>query len=69
MTYAQIVRYYGTASNVARALGISRQAISKWGKRGHVPYEAQLLIEKATDGKLVATGESKYNPIDLLRSR
>jgi hypothetical protein len=54
MTYTDIVRYYGTASEASRKLGLTRAAVSVWRRRG-VPYGRQAQIQLATRGKLKAS--------------
>ena len=46
------IRFFGSATKLARALGISKQAISKWGD--HVPEGRDYQIEVLTEGALKA---------------
>ena len=46
------IKYFGTASRLARALGIERQAVSAWGEK--IPSGRQFQIEVITKGKLKA---------------
>lgn len=46
------IRYFGNATKLARALGISKQAISKWGD--DVPEGRDYQIEVLTGGALRA---------------
>jgi len=50
MKTSDAIKYFGTAAELARALGIQRQSISGWGKT--VPLARQYQIERLTDGKL-----------------
>jgi DNA-binding transcriptional regulator YdaS (Cro superfamily) len=42
------IAHFGTASQLAAAVGISKAAVSQWGD--HVPLGTAALIEKLTDG-------------------
>lgn len=52
MRTSEAVAYYGTKAELARALGIARQAITSWG--AFVPPRRALELEKLTRGKLKA---------------
>jgi DNA-binding transcriptional regulator YdaS (Cro superfamily) len=61
MTLDQVVKHYrGNQSTAARELGVTRAALSIWGKRGRIPYLTQCMIEVVTKGAL------KANPRDRL---
>ena len=53
MVYDDVVKEFGTASKASRALGISKQAVSQWKRRG-IPFEAQYRIQLKLRGKLKA---------------
>lgn len=53
MTYADLLREYGSFSDVARELGLTRAAVSVWRKRG-VPLSRQFELEVRTKGRLRA---------------
>lgn len=46
-----MISHFGSGVAVARALGITRSAVSQWQKR--VPLEQALKVESVTDGALV----------------
>jgi len=46
------VKHFGTYAKVGEALGISKQAVFKWGEK--VPPRRQYEIEMLTDGALRA---------------
>lgn len=48
MKTKHVLQHFGTATKVAAALGISRQAVSQWGEI--VPLEAALAISVVTAG-------------------
>lgn len=47
------INYFGSASKLAKALGISRHAIYQWGD--DVPELRALQLEKMTSGKLATS--------------
>lgn len=51
MKTADAIQYYGTAAMVAKTLGISRAAVSRW--RDTVPAAPASILEKLSGGKLV----------------
>lgn len=57
MKKADAVKYFKNASRLARALGISRVAVSKWGKE--VPPLRAFELERLTNGELKAD----YTPV------
>lgn len=59
MKTKDVIAYFGSASAVAIAAGISKAAVSQWGDR--VPLGTAALLERATGGKLV------LNPADYRR--
>jgi DNA-binding transcriptional regulator YdaS (Cro superfamily) len=44
----RIISAYGGAAALARRIGISRNAVSQWREKDHVPVERVLEIEKIT---------------------
>lgn len=56
MLTKDVIKHFGSQILVARALGISRAAVSKWPKR--VPQGSAYKIESITNGDL------KVNPAD-----
>lgn len=57
MTKDKVIEHFGSAANVARALNLSRAAVSSWPDE--IPLLRQMQIEKLTKGKLKAN-----NPLD-----
>jgi transcriptional regulator with XRE-family HTH domain len=73
MNYADVCRHFGTQSAIARALGISVQAVSRWKRSGIVPLARQYEIQILTGGHLRAslahrTTSSLSGPIRPRRS-
>jgi DNA invertase Pin-like site-specific DNA recombinase len=48
MDIKKLLKIYGTASEIARAFGVSRQAVAKWVAAGEIPllrqYQAEVLL-------------------------
>ena len=53
MNYAQIIKHFKTASNAARELSVTRQALNWWKNHG-IKKDRQKYIELLTEGKLKA---------------
>ena len=53
MTHSDLVRLYGSGSDAAAALGVTRAAVSVWKRRG-IPIARQFEIQLKTGGKLKA---------------
>lgn len=49
------VRYFGGKSKLARALGVKRQDVDRWGNNQKFPYVFAVKIEKATAGSVSAS--------------
>jgi hypothetical protein len=43
---------YGSQTELAKALGVSRQVVHNWVKRGRVSLEGQLELQHLTGGKI-----------------
>lgn len=50
MNTKEVIQYFGSQSAAARALGITRSAISQWGEL--VPLATAARLEKLTYGRL-----------------
>lgn len=62
MKIEQVIKYFGSQVEVAKALGVQQPTISNWRTRGRIPHLQQLRLEHITKGKL------KASP-DILRRR
>ena len=51
MTKDEVIAYFGNASKVSRACGITHSAVLAWRD---VPQQWQFQLERMTDGALVA---------------
>lgn len=54
MTIDDVLKFFGTQTDICEQLQIHRQNFSQWKNRGYIPYHHQLRIEKMTKGKLKA---------------
>ena len=52
MTINQVIKHFGNQNKTAKALGVNRVAVVHWVKKGKVPAQRQLEIQKITNGKL-----------------
>ncbi len=52
MTKEEAIKYYGSQSAVAEAIGIVQVSVCKWGE--YPPELRQIQLERATKGKLKA---------------
>lgn len=50
MTLAQAIQHFGQKADIARALGITAQAVSDWG--AEIPMLRQYELERLSGGKL-----------------
>lgn len=58
MTISDVVQYFGGVSDVAKALGISYQAVAQWVANDKVPEGRQWQIQAITRGKLKAATQA-----------
>ena len=58
MKTTDAVRYFGTKSELARALGITKQSITSWADT--VPLARQYQLERLTGGRLKAPPVPEY---------
>lgn len=54
MTKNQAIRFYGTASALARAAKVTRQAVNQWVD---IPPKQQIKLERITIGVLTADAD------------
>lgn len=52
MSIDEVIEYYGTLSAACYALGIKPQNITKWKRKGYIPYLQQHRLALLTEGKL-----------------
>lgn len=49
-----IVKWFGSKSNMARTLGVDRSAVTHWVNKGALPAYRAIQIESLTKGKFKA---------------
>ena len=52
MNTQDAVEFFGSKTKIAKLLGISKQAVSRW--KNKIPLRQALLLEQASYGKLTA---------------
>jgi DNA-binding transcriptional regulator Cro/YopX protein len=55
MKLEDIYQYFGSSRKAAKAINITRGAISHWDVKGYIPFNRQQKIELITKGKLTAS--------------
>ena len=55
----EMIKHFGNQSNLARALNITRSAVSQWLIEDIVPPAKAIRIERLTDGKFKANNMVK----------
>ncbi len=58
MNKTEIIRHFGSAAELARRIGVSRQVVGKW--RDVVPYHRQHQIEEITNGAFKAMTHDEF---------
>lgn len=53
-TLIALVKHFTTQAALAKAVGVTPSAISQWVRRGTIPAEHAITIERVTDGKFRA---------------
>jgi len=62
--FQKLISHFGSHSNLARALGVTRVAVTLWGTEG-IPATRAIQIERITGGKFKAVDiEGAKNDID-----
>ncbi|MGR3303770.1 MAG: Cro/CI family transcriptional regulator [Candidatus Scalindua sp.] len=56
---ADAIKHFGSAVELAKALGISKQAIPQWGK--HVPEGRAYQLQIITNGELSTSSPTTEN--------
>ena len=54
MTLHEAIKEFGSKQALANRLGVSRQTVYLWEKKGVIPFSRQAQIELETNGKLKA---------------
>lgn len=59
MKVDDVIAHFGTATAAARALGVTKGAVSQWVTAGQIPSLRQYQIERVTGGALRASEPAK----------
>lgn len=54
MIIIDVIGHFGTRGKLAKALGVSRVAVSQFERQGYFPGVRAIQIEELTDGKFKA---------------
>lgn len=54
MTRSEVVKFYGSQTKAAHALGITPQAVNKWPSEGDLPAMIAYRVEVVSGGALKA---------------
>ncbi|MCH7419613.1 Cro/CI family transcriptional regulator [Pseudomonas mosselii] len=66
MTKSQAIQHYGSISALAKALGVSYEAIRQWSV---VPELRQYQLERITNGELKAEGGRSFRNVSTLSAQ
>lgn len=58
MGVEEAVNYFKSGNKLCKALGIARQNLTDWRRKGYIPMISQMRLEKVTKGGLKADKES-----------
>lgn len=53
MKVDQVIEFFGSKANTAKALSITYQAVQQWEESGKIPRGRQFEIHIISDGKLI----------------
>lgn len=59
MKVEDVIAHFGTATAAAKALGVTKGAVSQWATSGQIPALRQYQIERVTGGALRAADPGK----------
>ena len=54
MTFQQVKKYFKSGYFLHKHTGMSKVNFINWGRRGYIPIQSQLKLERLTNGKLKA---------------
>lgn len=59
MMIEEAISYYGSAAKLCKALGVAKQNMTHWKRRGYIPFYQQLRIQELSQGALKAGIEGR----------
>lgn len=65
MKVQQAEQHFGNRRKLAKALGITSQAVSQWAKRGQIPEGVAYKLQVITNGALVVN-PADYIPVEQM---
>ena len=60
MTFEEVKKYFGSGYKFEEVTKMSHVNFVNWGRRGFIPIESQLTIQRATNGVLRASLVDAY---------
>lgn len=54
VSFDELIDWFGSKANMAKALDVTRSAVTQWGYKGGVPPVQALNIERISGGKFKA---------------
>lgn len=61
MTPKQAIAHWSNQTTLARVLGVTRQAVQNWKKRGRIPLRVQLTLHEMSSGALKVESVKRLN--------
>lgn len=58
MGIEESVKFFGSGNKLCKALGLARQNLTDWRRKGYIPMIQQMRLERVTEGKLRADREA-----------
>jgi predicted site-specific integrase-resolvase len=58
MGIEESVNFFGSGNKLCKALGLARQNLTDWRRKGYIPMIQQMRLERVTEGKLRADREA-----------
>jgi len=57
MGIEESVKFFGSGNKLCKALGLTRQNLTDWRRKGYIPMIQQMRLERVTGGKLKSDKE------------
>jgi len=69
MQIKEVIKHFGNQNRLANALGVKRQAITRWVSKDKIPYKRQQEIQLITENKFQAIGIEKQKKESQINRR